>query len=194
MKRKKTLATLVILALLSYFGANKKSGSQLLAFDKPHDVFASAHVTCQAQPSATTTLYCVEHVVDGDTLDLNMDGKRVRVRLIGINTPETVDPRRQVECFGKEASNRAKEILSGKWVSVEADPTQDTNDKYGRKLLYIYTQDGTLFNKQMIADGYAYEYTYRYPYKYQEEFKAAQKEAREGQRGLWAPNTCAGAK
>lgn len=194
MRKKKSLAVILAIALLSYFGANTKTGSQLLALNKPRAVYASAYATCPMKPSASSTLYCVEHVVDGDTLDLDMDGKRLRVRLIGINTPETVDPRRAVECFGKEASNKAKEILLGKWVSIETDPTQDSNDKYGRKLLYVYTEDGVMFNKQMIEDGYAYEYTYRYPYKYQKDFKAAEHEARTNERGLWSPNSCRGVK
>ncbi len=182
--------TLVLLAVLSYFGANTKTGGQLLAYDKPHFSPASSYVSCPKETNTTVTLYCVEHVVDGDTLDLDMEGKRVRVRLIGINTPETVDPRRPVECFGKEASNKAKEILLGKWVSVESDPTQDAYDKYGRKLLYVYTSDGTLFNKQMIEEGYAHEYTYRYPYKYQQEFKTREREARTQERGLWGAGVC----
>ena len=194
MRKKKSLAVLLAFAILSYFGANTKTGSQLLAFDKPHEVYASLHTTCSLKSNATSTLYCVEHVVDGDTLDLDMNGKRVRVRLIGINTPETVDPRRAVECFGKEASNKAKELLSGKWVSIESDPTQDANDKYGRKLLYVYTEDGVMFNKQMIEEGYAYEYTYRYPYKYQKDLKAAERDARTHERGLWAATTCGGSK
>lgn len=194
MRRKKSLAVILAFAVLSYFGANTKTGSQLLTFNKPHEVYASARATCSGVSNATGTLYCVQHVVDGDTLDLDMDGKRVRIRLIGINTPETVDPRRAVECFGKEASNKAKEILSGKWVSVESDPSQDAYDKYGRKLLYVYTQDGVMFNKQMIEDGYAHEYTYRYPYKYQQEFKTAERDARTHLRGLWAPTTCSGSK
>ena len=194
MRKKKSIALLVLLAILSYFGANSKSGAELLSFSTPHEARTLAHATCETKPSATTTLYCVTHVVDGDTIDINMEGKSVRVRLLGINTPETVDPRRPVECFGKEASNKAKEILAGKWVSVEPDPSQDAYDKYGRKLLYAYTADGTLFNRQMISDGYAYEYTYRYPYKYQQEFKAAEHDARTHERGLWAKNSCAGRK
>ena len=180
--------------MLSYFGANTKSGAELLSFNTPHEVRTSAHSTCGTKPSATTTLYCVTHVVDGDTIDISMEGKSERVRLLGINTPETVDPRRPVQCFGKDASNKAKEILSGKWVSVESDPSQDAHDKYGRKLLYVYTADGTLFNKQMISDGYAFEYTYRYPYRYQEVFKAAERDARTHERGLWAKDSCAGRK
>lgn len=134
----------------------------------------------------------VARVVDGDTLDVNLGGERVRLRLIGINTPETVDPRRPVECFGREASQKAKELLSGQQVRLEADPSQDERDRYDRLLRYVWLPDGRLFNLEMVAQGYAFEYTYDTPYKYQAEFKRAQEQARAAQRGLWAPDTCGG--
>ena len=121
-----------------------------------------------------------------------MDGKTETLRLIGIDTPETVDPRKPVQCFGKEASNKAKELLTGKKVRIEMDGSQGERDKYGRLLAYIYREDGLFYNKYMIAQGYAHEYTYDTLYKYQAEFKAAQKEAQDNQRGLWNPATCNG--
>lgn len=140
-----------------------------------------------------TPLFKVVRVVDGDTLDIDMEGKIERLRLIGIDTPETVDPRKVVQCFGKEASDKAKEMLDGKMVSVEADNSQGERDKYERLLRYVYLEDGTFFNKYMIAEGYAHEYTYQSnPYKYQTEFKEAEKQAREAEKGLWNPNTCNG--
>ena len=142
-------------------------------------------------PSNTALLNVVK-VVDGDTIDVSIDGKTERIRLIGINTPETVDPRKPVECFGKEASDEAKLLLGGKKVYLEADVTQGERDKYNRLLRYIFLEDGTNFNLQMIQDGYAYEDTYEVPYKYQLEFKAAQKSAQENLIGLWSPNTCNG--
>jgi micrococcal nuclease len=138
------------------------------------------------------TLLNVIKVVDGDTIDVSIDGKTERIRLIGINTPETVDPRKTVECFGKEASDKAKSILSGKKVFLEADITQGERDKYNRLLRYVFLEDGTNFNLQMIKDGYAYEDTYEVPYKYQLEFKAAQKYAQENLKGLWSSDTCSG--
>jgi len=142
-------------------------------------------------PVATTSnLVAVMRVVDGDTIDIAQGEQVVRVRLIGINTPETVDPRRPVECFGKEASLHAQAVLEGQWVRIEGDEGQDTYDKYGRLLAYVYLSDGTLFNKQMIADGYAYEYTYRLPYKFQKVFKEAERSAREEGKGLWASGVC----
>lgn len=137
-------------------------------------------------------LYDVIKVVDGDTLSVDINGKIEKLRLIGMDTPETVDPRKPVQCFGKEASNKAKELLDGKRVRLESDPTQDDRDKYDRLLRYVILEDGTNFNEMMIREGYAHEYTYKDPYKYWLDFKNAEKEARTNQRGLWAENTCDG--
>jgi len=132
-------------------------------------------------------------VVDGDTMDVDIDGKIERLRLIGIDTPETVDPRKEVQCFGKEASNKAKELLEGKFVTLESDETQSTRDKYKRLLVYVFV-DGVNFNKFMIEEGYAYEYTYDSAYKYQSEFKEAQVNAQSLNKGLWNSSTCSGTR
>jgi micrococcal nuclease len=136
-------------------------------------------------------IYEVVRVVDGDTIDVSIDGKVERLRLIGINTPETVDPRKPVECFGKEASEKAESILFGKRIVLEIDPSQGERDKYDRLLRYVFFEDGTNFNLLMIREGYAYEYTYNLPYKYQTEFKQTQKEAEKNKVGLWG-TTCEG--
>lgn len=136
-------------------------------------------------PQNSSKLYSVVKVVDGDTVDVSIDGKTERLRLIGINTPETVDPRKPVECFGVEASNKAKSILSGKKVILESESSQGERDKYDRLLRYVFLEDGTNFNLSMIKEGYAYEYTFDVPYKYQTEFKKAQKDAQNGKVGLW---------
>lgn len=135
-------------------------------------------------------VYKVVKVVDGDTLDVDIAGKTTRLRLIGIDTPEVVDPRKPVQCFGREASAKAKELLSGQSVRLESDPTQGELDKYGRTLRYVFLSDGRSFNKLMIEEGYAHEYTYNTPYKYQIEFKKAQKTAEANKKGLWADNAC----
>lgn len=137
-------------------------------------------------------LYKVIKVVDGDTLDVSINGKIEGLRLIGINTPETVDPRRPVQCFGVEASNRAKELLEGKLITLEFDDSQGERDKYARLLRYVLLSDGTNFNGLMISEGYAYEYTYNLPYRYQQEFKQAEVRARESKKGLWADGVCGG--
>ena len=136
-------------------------------------------------------LYKVIKVVDGDTIEILKNGKRVKVRLIGIDTPELVDPRRPVQCFGREASAEAHRLLDGTTVVIETDSSQDTYDKYGRLLAYVFLSDGTFVNERMIAEGFAHEYTYYIPYKYQSDFKKSEKAAREGNKGLWAEDTCA---
>ena len=107
--------------------------------------------------------YRVVKVVDGDTLDVEIDGKIERLRLIGIDTPETVDPRKSVQCFGREASNKAKELLSGQFVNLESDETQGERDKYKRLLRYVFLPDGTNFNLYMIAEALYHNQQYRHP-------------------------------
>ena len=142
------------------------------------------------QNATTTSLIPVYRVADGDTIDVSVRGGVATVRLLGINTPEVVDPRKPVECFGPEASAEAHGILDGGEVHLELDPSQDVYDKYGRVLAYVYLPDGTFFNKLMIEGGFAREYTYHSKYKYQQEFRTAQKSAKSSGLGLWAPGVC----
>ena len=135
--------------------------------------------------------YTVLKVIDGDTIHVDANGQRLKIRMIGLDTPETVDPRKPVQCFGREASAQAKTILGGQSVYLETDPSQDTIDRHGRTLAYVWTSSGRLFNLDMIADGFAFEYTYDLPYRYQADFKAAEADASANDRGLWSPNTCA---
>lgn len=137
-------------------------------------------------------LYRVERVVDGDTVAIAMGGGTETLRLIGMDTPETRDPRKPVQCFGREASARAERLLAGTRVRIAGDPTQDTRDRYGRLLAYVYTEGGELYNERMIREGYAHEYTYQAPYRFQARFRLAEREARELGRGLWSPDTCGG--
>lgn len=140
-----------------------------------------------------TPLYPVTKVIDGDTIDVKIGAKTERIRIVGMDTPETVDPRKPVQCFGKEASSKAKTILAGKKVRLESDPVSGERDKYGRLLRYVYLENGTSFEKLMIGEGYAHEYTYNsIPYKYQADFKKAQKDAQVNKRGLWSPTSCSG--
>jgi len=134
--------------------------------------------------------YEVVKVVDGDTLSVSIDGKTQTLRLIGIDTPETVHPSKPVECFGIEASNKAKEVLNYQSVRIEKDATQGDYDKYNRLLAYVFLKDGTNFNQMMIEEGYAYEYTYNSVYKYQSEFKQVEEQARTLKKGLWADDAC----
>ncbi|MBZ5515752.1 MAG: thermonuclease family protein [Acidobacteriia bacterium] len=133
-----------------------------------------------ARPGVSQNRVCVR-VVDGDTIVL--DGGE-HVRLIGVDTPETVDPRRPVQYFGKEASAFTRRMVEGKNVRLEQD--EDTRDHYGRTLAYVYLQDGTFLNAEIIRQGYGHAYT-RFPFRYEQQFVQLEREARENGRGLWAP-------
>ncbi|MEK9207587.1 MAG: thermonuclease family protein, partial [Patescibacteria group bacterium] len=139
----------------------------------PEDVGVENFTASEGQEA-----YKVIKVVDGDTIDVDINGEISRLRLIGIDTPETVDPRKPVQCFGREASNKAKELLQGQFIFLESDETQGERDKYKRLLRYVFLPDGRNFNLLMISSGYAHEYTYDEPYKYQADFKQAEIDAR----------------
>lgn len=141
---------------------------------------------------SNVTLSEVVEVVDGDTVKVNYQGNTETVRLIGIDTPETVHPYEDVQCYGPEASERAKTLLNEKQVLVELDDSQGERDTYGRLLAYLFLTNGTNVAEQLIAEGYGKEYTYNKPYRYSDSFKAAQDNARNSQSGLWSPDTCNG--
>jgi len=130
--------------------------------------------------------YRVVQVFDGDTIVVRRaGGGDETIRLLGVDTPETHHPRKPVQCYGPEASKKAKEMLTGIFVHIETDPTQDTYDKYHRLLAYVFLPDGTSFNEYMVRNGYAREYTYDKPYHYQAQFKDDQKKAQQEKIGLW---------
>ena len=131
----------------------------------------------------------VTRVVDGDTIEVFENNLVSKIRLIGVNTPETLDPRKEVECFGLEASMFLKKELEGKKVKLEADKTQTDKDTYGRDLRYVFLNE-TNINKKIIEEGYGFEFTYKKPYVYQEDFKKAEKLAKENKKGLWNKNAC----
>ena len=137
--------------------------------------------------------YQVLRVTDGDTIHINYNGKNKKVRLIGLDTPETKDPRKPIQCFGREATAKMTELAENKNIRLEFDKTQGERDKYGRLLAFVYSEDSKNLAYEMIRQGYGNEYTYNSnPYKYQNEFKEVARKAREENKGLWAENTCAG--
>jgi micrococcal nuclease len=121
----------------------------------------------------------VKRVIDGDTL-LLANGERVR--LIGVDTPETKHPQKPVERFGKEAYLFTKRMVEGKEVRLEYD--WQRKDKYGRLLAYVYLLDGTFLNAEIIKQGYGFAYT-KYPFRYLDEFRKYERDAREAKKGLW---------
>lgn len=135
----------------------------------------------------------VTEVYDGDTIAVRLNGQIEKIRLIGVDTPETKDPRKPVQCFGREAAEWTKQTLRGRSVKIETDPSQGERDKYGRMLAYVWRDDGLFVNYTLIESGYAHEYTYAgVAYRYQADFRRAEIEAEAGEHGLWAPATCAG--
>lgn len=129
-------------------------------------------------------LYEVIRVVDGDTFIVNFNGKDERVRLIGIDTPESVHPNEEKNTeFGEEVSKFSKQVLTGKQVGLEFDVQE--RDKYGRLLAYAYV-DGQMYNKMLLEKGYAKIATYPPNVKYVDDFTTIQKQARQNKVGLWS--------
>jgi micrococcal nuclease len=129
-------------------------------------------------------LYKVVNVLDGDTFEIEIDKKIWKVRMIGIDTPETVDPRKSVQCYGKEASEETKRQLLNKEIKIKTDNTQGILDKYNRVLAYVYLE-GNFFNEELLKNGFAREYTYSKKYEMQKEFRKIEKEAKWKKVGLW---------
>lgn len=126
----------------------------------------------------------VTHVVDGDTIDVTFEnGEKKRVRLVGIDTPETVDPRKKVQCYGAEASARMKVLLSGASVTLSAKPDEDM-DTYGRLLRYV-SLNGSDIGAEMLAGGYAISLCKVFPHPKCVEYDLLEKQAREERVGRW---------
>lgn len=158
------LILLVIFALFAvrYFGGEPREGP-------PVDI---------ADPEQT---YVVERVIDGDTLLLT-NGERLR--LLGVDTPETVHPSQSVEPLGPEASQFTKRLAEGKIVRLGFD--KERRDRYGRLLVYVYI-DGLMLNEELIRAGLSgAQLQYPYSDKMKRRFRQAEDEAREARRGLWA--------
>lgn len=167
-----------------WFGGNSPLPEQTIISPSPIPITDFKEATGSAVVGVQGERAIVSKVVDGDTIDLE-DGRTVR--FIGMDTPETLDPRRPVGCFGKEASNETKSLLTNKVVILQKDVSD--NDKFGRILRYIYLplENGqTLFvNDYLVREGYAKVYTYPPDVKFDKQFRQAEIEAREGRRGLW---------
>jgi micrococcal nuclease len=123
-------------------------------------------------------------LIDGDTLVME-NGERVR--LIGVDTPETTN--KPVEHFGKEAAAFTRRVVEGKRVRLEFDPANaprahKDSMQQRRTLAYVFLEDGTLLNAEIIKHGYGFAYT-RFPFAQVEEFRRFEREAREQRRGLW---------
>lgn len=189
-----------LLILISFLVAVAAAGIGLIVADRPdvpQDVFgeeapADASAIVPVMQANATVL----GVVDGDTFEaLLANGETWTIRLLGVDTPETVDPRKPVQCFGKEASQKLTDLIDGTAVRIEDDPEADEVDRYGRLLRNVYLTDGTDVNALLVREGYARELT-SYPQNADRkaELRTLEREARDAGRGLWNPATCGGVK
>ena len=132
----------------------------------------------------------VVRTVDGDTIVVSIGGKAAKVRLIGVDMPESVDPRRPVEPFGPEGAAYTRRLLEGKRVILRDEIGGQDRDMYGRLLRYVYLEDGTLVNVELIRQGYGRVFN-KYPFSLREEFRAQERQARERGLGIWSSGAAA---
>lgn len=161
---------------------------------KKEEIFEALGIETSTKTSSKTSSaiageYEVLSVTDGDTFEINYNGNgtKTKVRLIGVDTPESVHPdSKKNNEYGKQASNYTKSLLEGKTVKLEFDVSP--TDKYGRLLAYVYLENGEMLNEKLLKKGYAQVATYPPNVKYVEKFEALQKEARENKIGFWNTN------
>ena len=143
---------------------------------------ALALVLATALLATAQDLVRVKRVVDGDTIILE-SGERVR--LLGVNTPETKHRTKQAEAFGKEAAEFTKRMVEGKLVRLEFDPNAIKQDKKSRTLAYVFLQDGTFLNAEIIRQGYGFAVRNSPPLRYEHDFIQLELNAKKHRRGLW---------
>lgn len=146
-----------------------------------HAIFISSPSPYAVAHAAPGVPIHVARVIDGDTIELG-DGERLRY--IGIDTPEEVDPRKPAQCFAKQATARNKELVENKDIIFYKDISN--RDRYGRLLGFVYLADGTFVNATLVSQGYAFAYPYKPDISKAKEFQYAQNFAREHDFGLWA--------
>jgi micrococcal nuclease len=127
-------------------------------------------------------------VIDGDTAEVHIKnppenfGMRERVRFLGVDTPETVNPRKGKEYYGEEAGMFTRDVIEGKHVYLAFD--WDLRDRYGRLLAYVYLENGDCLNVLLLKKGFAHAYI-RYPFQFMKEFERYEKGAGKTKVGLW---------
>lgn len=129
-------------------------------------------------------LYRVSRFVDGDTIQVTMQGVEEKVRFIGVDTPETHKPNTPVQCYGPAAAAHTKALIGQHSVRLESDSLSTDRDRYNRLLRYVYLPDGTLVNEDLVKNGYGFYYPY-FPFTKAEQFSAVQATAKAVLKGLW---------
>lgn len=173
------MAGVLLLSSGFLLGRNTRNPTQQATLS-PTPVKQTLGAREENRPKGLEQEFLVTKVVDGDTIQIET-GKTVRY--IGIDTPETSDPRRGIECFGKEAAAKNRELLERKEVRLEKDVSE--TDRYGRLLRYVFV-DGIFVNDELVRQGFAHASAYPPDVVYQDQFREAEKQARENNRGLWA--------
>lgn len=165
-KQKKIITFLFLIALLAvvYFFFTRHGGANI---------------------TTVSGYYYVDYTVDGDTIDVLMNGVHERVRLIGVDTPETHKPNTPVQCYGVIASDFTKTNLEHKNVRLESDPINQNRDRYQRLLRYVYLDDGTLWNAKLVREGYGHALT-AFPFTKSGEFVEYENLAKNENLGLWS--------
>ncbi len=152
-----------------------------LIFGQQQGWFGTATQTATiSQPG----LYQIDHFVDGDTIAVKMNGHTESIRMIGVDTPETHKPNTPVQCYGPAASAYTKSLIGNQRVRLEADPTNQNRDRYGRLLRYVYLPDNRLIEKELILNGYGFAYT-SFPFTKKTEFVSYEQQAKAANKGLW---------
>ena len=165
LKRVIALATSLLIVGLWYLGNH-------------HTTLTSAVVDNQPGLSRVVS------IDDGDTIRVQQGSAVETVRFIGMDTPEVKDPRKPVQCYGEQASNETKSLLTGKSVRLVADSIGDNRDKYHRLLRYVYLPDGTFVNELLVKKGYAFAYIV-FPFDKMDQFKQDEAQAHAAGEGLW---------
>lgn len=129
-------------------------------------------------------LYGITHFVDGDTIAVDMNGHEEKIRMIGVDTPETHKPNTPVQCYGPAAAAFTKRTIGSQRVRLVSDALTTDRDRYDRLLRYVYLPDGTNVNEKLIQEGYGFYYPY-FPFTKSEQFAVSQKAAQAAHKGLW---------
>lgn len=169
------IVSIIVILLASVLGGVNLDNE----LSKTIDDFISAEENIGQVAGTETTQAVVTRVIDGDTIELETGEK---VRYIGIDTPETKNPNKTVECFGREASIKNRELIFGKTVTLEKDVSE--TDRYGRLLRYVYL-DGVMINEYLVRQGFAQAISFTPDVKHQDKLREAERLAKEENLGLW---------
>lgn len=188
--------------VLQHQQANREWQQEIAALvsPKPTIKITSGEVAGVTVASPSSELQGLEsaqvvRVVDGDTLRVSLNGKEETVRMVGIDAPESVAPQQPVECFGPEAAQLLRDIVTGQSVWLQADTTQANRDRYGRLLRFVFLSDGSDVGLQLIAQGLAFESLYsKEPHQYYQKYVAAQMTAQKAGLHVWDATKCSQSK